>query len=290
MNTNFNKQFILTDFRLVDNVNFMRLVGPRYAIYLVLRRHIWRSEKPHSMRLQEYYRNKKLVCSLNQDEIAAKTGLKRRVVSRHISELVKSGIVKSKRTGRGNVFVLGEWVDISNKQNAKQKPKRAEWFYLERQLEMDEAEEATERGASDMHERAHQISRREQSDISDVQDRAHHNILNKEKINNTGTGLIEKLETIKQPSGRMEATADDIASQLQNPKSKGFYRLVASKVPEQIIRETLSEIKTDNHIENPPGLFTHRMKKYASERLQKKSVNDFKERFANQKAKIGTMP
>jgi len=50
----FNRQFILLDFEDLDNQEFMEFVrSPEFSTYLIMRRYIWRSEKPHSLGLHE---------------------------------------------------------------------------------------------------------------------------------------------------------------------------------------------------------------------------------------------
>jgi adenylate cyclase len=46
-----------------------------------------------------------------------------------------------------------------------------------------------------------------------------------------------------------------------------FYNLVAAKIPEQVIREVLSEVKTDG-ARSPEKLFTYKIKQYALERAR----------------------
>jgi hypothetical protein len=46
-----------------------------------------------------------------------------------------------------------------------------------------------------------------------------------------------------------------------------FYELVAAKVPEQVILETLSEVRADG-ARSPARLFTYKIKRYALERAR----------------------
>jgi hypothetical protein len=48
----------------------------------------------------------------------------------------------------------------------------------------------------------------------------------------------------------------------KEPKSRKFYELVAAKIPEGVIRETLSQIRVDG-ARDPAKLFTYRMQRYA---------------------------
>lgn len=48
--------------------------------------------------------------------------------------------------------------------------------------------------------------------------------------------------------------------------SQAFYYLVAAKVPEPVVRKTLSEIRHDG-ARSPARVFAHRMKQYAADAL-----------------------
>ena len=64
----FNRQFILLDFQDLENPEFMAFVrSPEFSTYLIMRRYIWRSDKPHSMGLHEHYANGLLVCALSRE-------------------------------------------------------------------------------------------------------------------------------------------------------------------------------------------------------------------------------
>jgi len=56
--------------------------------------------------------------------------------------------------------------------------------------------------------------------------------------------------------------AQHILNVLGDERSERFYKLVAAKIPEQVIREILSEIKVDG-ARDPAKVFVHRMKQYA---------------------------
>ena len=55
---------------------------------------------------------------------------------------------------------------------------------------------------------------------------------------------------------------DIILQALGDEKSLKFYELVAAKVPEQVIRETLAEVRADG-ARSPAKLFTYKIKQYA---------------------------
>lgn len=93
------------------------------------------------------------------------------------------------------------------------------------------------------------------------------------KTVNVGNGSIKKqknktdlrkLPDIDQPKEHIRFMADTILTELGDSHSQGFYYLVASKIPEQIIRKTLSEIRNDG-ARNPAKVFSYRMKLYAQE-------------------------
>lgn len=107
----FNRQFILVDFEDLDNPEFMEFVrSPEFSTYLLLRRHVWRSDKPHSLGLHEYYAQGHLASSLSREKIAESLGgVTPRTVTKDINALIQRGVIKSITTGRGNIFILGKW-------------------------------------------------------------------------------------------------------------------------------------------------------------------------------------
>jgi phage replication O-like protein O len=89
-------------------------------------------------------------------------------------------------------------------------------------------------------------------------------------VNNTVNGVVkggergelQKLKDLGEPPEKTAYLAEEIVRALGDAKSVRFYELVAAKVPERVIRETLSEIKTDG-ARSPARLFTYRMQRYA---------------------------
>lgn len=74
--------------------------------------------------------------------------------------------------------------------------------------------------------------------------------------------VLKKLPDITEDKDYITYLADDISKALGDTHSGKFFKLVAAKVPEKVIRETLSEIKTDG-AKNPAKVFTYRMNRYA---------------------------
>lgn len=128
MNSHFNRQFILIDFRLLDDRDFLTFLGSsEFATYLVLRRNVWRSEKRHYMGLEQLYtEERRLCCSLTHAGIGEVTGVALDNISRHLSALERKGVIRRWRTGRQNIYVLGEWIDVKGDGSFK-----VEWFYME---------------------------------------------------------------------------------------------------------------------------------------------------------------
>jgi len=65
-----------------------------------------------------------------------------------------------------------------------------------------------------------------------------------------------------QPPEQTAYVTHHILKALGDEKSRKFYALVAAKIPEGVIRETLSQIKVDG-ARDPAKLFTYRMQRYA---------------------------
>jgi DNA-binding transcriptional ArsR family regulator len=124
----FNRQFIMLDFEDLDNPEFMGFVrSPAFSTYLVMRRYVWRSDKRHSLGLHQYYAQGLLACALSREKIGeALGGVSARTVSTDLNALIRYGIVKTIRTGRGNIFILGKWA-VDQEDNVYY-----EYFFLDR--------------------------------------------------------------------------------------------------------------------------------------------------------------
>jgi phage replication O-like protein O len=91
-----------------------------------------------------------------------------------------------------------------------------------------------------------------------------------ETVDNTVNGVvkggeiksIQKLPDLDQPKEKTAYIAHFLLEELGDKKSERFYQLVAAKIPETVIRETLSAIRVDG-AENPAKLFTYKMQRYA---------------------------
>ncbi|REJ87564.1 MAG: hypothetical protein DWQ34_24775 [Planctomycetota bacterium] len=81
-----------------------------------------------------------------------------------------------------------------------------------------------------------------------------------------GKSPLRQLPDLGLDAGHVELIAGDIVAQLGDEQSVAFYRLVARTVPEAVIREALSSIKTDG-ARDPRRLFTYRMQQYAIKKL-----------------------
>lgn len=75
---------------------------------------------------------------------------------------------------------------------------------------------------------------------------------------------MHHLEDAQGDTDHVRLIADDILSALGDRRSERFYFLVARKVPEALIRKTLSELK-EGGAESPAKVFTSRMMGYADQ-------------------------
>ena len=260
MNSNFNRQFILIDFKFLEDKEFLKFLGSsQFATYLVLRRHIWRSPSPHYMGLHEIYeKEKKLVCSLTRDKIAEATCIASDNISRHLSALEEKGIIQRVRTGRQNIYVLGEWLDVRNDGSY-----RVEWFYMEGIFGVSKSD-LMESVRSDLTISSDQTCR---SASDQTRRKASDNNIKENKEENTVNGSLKRLKDLEQPRAKTEYVVQHILNQLGDEHSLNFYRLVAAKVPEGVIYQALAEIKVDG-ARSPPKVFTYRMKQYALGHLE----------------------
>jgi DNA-binding transcriptional ArsR family regulator len=98
-----------------------------------------------------------------------------------------------------------------------------------------------------------------------------------ETVNNTVNGVVKggeksslhKLPDLGDPPEKTAYIAKDIILKaLGDEKSLKFYELVAAKIPEQVIREVLSEVRADG-ARSPAKLFTYKIKQYALNRRKR---------------------
>ena len=260
MNSHFNRQFILIDFRLLEDRRFLKfLSSSEFATYLVLRRNVWRSRQPHFMGLDQLYAGqRKLACSLTREKIAEVTGVAPDNISRHLSALSKRGVMRRLRTGRQSVFVLGEWIDVKGDGSYP-----LEWFYLEGKYgiskrDLTQSVRSDTTGASDLNQPpASGQNRRKASDNNRVENREEKSV----------NGIFKSLPRLDQPQAKTDYIAQSILQELGDEHSSRFYRLVAAKVPENVIRAALAEIRQDG-ADNPAALFTYKMQRWAVGRLK----------------------
>jgi hypothetical protein len=234
VNAHFNSQFVMIDFELLDNQEFMRFVGSAaFAVYLLLRRHVWRSqEREHSAGLHDLYASGLLTCSISVATLVEKTGLAVRTIKEATARLEDMGVVQSRVTGREKVYCLGEWVDISVKKDGSV---RKEWFYLERVF--------VGRGAENCTSEVQPPERGEESRTAEVRETALAYI-NREE-NKEGVNALGK----KDPE-HVRYLAEEILDVCGDEKSRGFYTRLASRLPDDVIFRSLSEIRQDPAIRN----------------------------------------
>ena len=91
-----------------------------------------------------------------------------------------------------------------------------------------------------------------------------------ETVSNTVNGVVKgreksvlrQLPDMGDPPEKTEYVAKQILKELGDEKSQRFYHLVAAKIPEGVIRETLSEVRVDG-ARDPARLFTYKIQRYA---------------------------
>jgi hypothetical protein len=84
--------------------------------------------------------------------------------------------------------------------------------------------------------------------------------------------VLHRLPNLEREPEEAKLIADDILAALGDQHSQPFYALVATKIPESVIRQKLSEIK-HGKVRSPAKVFTSAMKAYATAVLQKKEVS-----------------
>src|SRR5919197_5235337 len=119
MTENFNRQFIILDFKHLDNPAYLDFVGtPEYKVFLILMRFVWRGG-PHRLGLDDLYHQKKLLAAaVQRDFLAQKLKVREEThISRYLKRLEEMKIIQRMRTGRETIFIVGEWLDISEQKD-----------------------------------------------------------------------------------------------------------------------------------------------------------------------------
>jgi len=91
-----------------------------------------------------------------------------------------------------------------------------------------------------------------------------------ETVHNTVNGVVkgrekstlQQLPDLGEPPEKTAYVTKQILKELGDEKSQRFYHLVAAKIPEGVIRETLSEVRADG-ARDPARLFTYKIQRYA---------------------------
>jgi DNA-binding transcriptional ArsR family regulator len=275
MNSNFNRQFIMIDFRLLEDRRFLRFLGSsEFATYLVLRRHVWRGEDTHYMGLQDLYlQDRKLTCSLEREKIAEITEVRPNQISLHLSKLEQEGVLQRIRTGRQSIFVLGEWIDVYGDGSYK----GIEWFYLDGKYGVSKSDvvkeqrsETRKSGDQTSANSGDQTSARFRDQTS--ANSGDNNIYNNTEENSVHNGLIKQLKNLRQSQDKTAYLSQHLLSELGDKHSERFYNMVAAKVPEDVIYTTLAEVRADGAI-NPAKLFTYKINRYALEQVKKAGLS-----------------
>jgi hypothetical protein len=101
---------------------------------------------------------------------------------------------------------------------------------------------------------------------------SHGNYYNKNRgLRGSCTWVSSQHPCATQPPEKTTYLAQELVKALGDAKSARFYELVAAKIPERVIRETLAEIKADG-ARHPARLFTYRMQRYALAQRKKEVV------------------
>jgi hypothetical protein len=178
-------------------------------------------------------------------------------VSKQLTKLERYGVVKRIRTGRQNIYVLGEWYDYSE---AKDGSKRLEWFYLEQKFGVSKSDLA-QKAKSELHPHAGQTWPKEPN--INIEENREKNTVNG-VVKGEEKSTLRELPDLGDPPEKIEYVARLMLEALGDEKSSRFYELVAAKIPEQAIREILAEVKADG-ARSPAKLFTYKIKRYALE-------------------------
>jgi hypothetical protein len=268
LDSNYNRQFIQIDFRLLEDPAFLRFVGrAEFATYLILRRYVWRGGE-HRLGLHELYaKQRKLASSVGVNRISEMLGLiDTTQVSRHLTSLCELGVVERIRTGRENIYILGQWHRPRGWTVSK------EFYYLEERFGASPGKPGPKANGSDLDKTSRSDLQRKpdqswrQSPGQTKRKAPDSNRESNREINTVRNG-IQKLPDQNLAAGERDYLAQEILDELGDEHSRRFYQLVAAKVPEQVIRKALGDIKADG-ADDPAKVFTYRMNQYALKKLR----------------------
>jgi hypothetical protein len=180
---------------------------------------------------------------------------------KQLTKLENYGVVKRIRTGRQNIYVLGEWYDYSE---GKDGSKRLEWFYLEQKFGVSKSDLA-QKAKSELHPHAGQTWSKEPN--INIEENREKNTVNG-VVKGGEKSTLRELPDLGDPTEKTAYIAREvILKALGDEKSLKFYELVAAKIPEQVIRETLAAVRADG-ARSPAKLFTYKMQRYALTKQQ----------------------
>ena len=173
-------------------------------------------------------------------------------------------MVERIRTGRENIYILGEWHKPRGWTVSK------EFYYLENHFGISPAGSPKTR-KSDLDKTSRSDLQRKQGQSwpkTPGQSWRKKTDSNREDNRETNTvrNGVQKLPDQDLEAGESEFLAQEILDQLGDEHSRRFYRLVSAKVPEQVIRKALAEIEADG-ADDPAKVFTYRMNQYALKKL-----------------------
>jgi hypothetical protein len=150
-----------------------------------------------------YEEDRLLVCSISNEKIAKQLGLKDVTrISKLITKLEDYGVIKRIRTGRQNIYVLGEWYDYSE---AKDGSKKLEWFYLEQKFSISKSDLA-KTAKSDLAQNTGQVWSKEPN--NNIEENREENTVN------GSSKLIRNLANLHIPDEQADYIADYILQEL----------------------------------------------------------------------------
>ena len=119
------------------------------------------------------------------------------------------------------------------------------------------------RGVKDLHISSEESSHRTEKDTKE----RNLTTVNGDNADNATTSPVSQLSSLEELPEKIELIAHDILAALGDDHSEQFYRLVAARVPAEVIYQALSEIKADG-ADDAAKVFTYRMNRYALEQLR----------------------
>ncbi len=189
----------------------------------------------------------------------AGTGLKKAAVCRALASLETMGvIIRTKQYAKTGGAIATSYQLNMRPVGVAQTPASDHPVYTERQ-----GTPCLRRETGGVYAERQPLSTQRDTQYTVINKQLDKNV-NVSKMAKSDGNLLHALPDMQTEAAHVRLIAEDILEALGDTKSAAFYRLVARKVPEEVIRTTLSTLK-DSTVRSRAKVFTREMMRYAED-------------------------